>query len=348
MKPIYIFASLILIGGAVAWYVLHPVPAEDAQAEPSATVSAMQVTRQETPRLILAEGSISAGAAEQSLTLQAGAMLTAYDVTQGEAVRQGQILAMLAPDPIEAANLQKAQNALNAAQAARQHIAALLPTHLATDADLATAEQNLRDAKAALSALRASGAGQAYALRAPADGIVTALAAAPGGTLPAGTMLVKFAPADAMLARIGLAQDEAGFVHIGDDARLMLLNGGASVPAKVVSVAAALDPVSGLVTVTLRPQMPVSLGAPVRASIQAGQLDGMTVPNGAVLRDEQGTYVYQLDSSDVAHRMPANVLQQGNAQSVLAPSLNASWKLATDGAYQLSDGMRATLTGAGS
>jgi RND family efflux transporter MFP subunit len=348
MKPLYPIAGLVIIAGLGAWLLLRPAPGGDSAPQPSATVSAVAASRQSVPRLVLGSGTITAGAAEQSLTLPAAAILTAYDVAPGAQVLAGQALAELAPDPAEAANLHKAQDAAAAAQAARDHTAALLPAHLATMADLASADQALHDAKASLAAIRATGAGQSFTLRAPAAGFITALNAAPGGSLPAGTMLLKFSPSSALVAQIGLTQDDAAHIEPGDSARLTLLNSGTQVPASVVSVAGALDPQTGLIDVTLRPQAPVAPGAPVAASINAGQLDGFPVPNNAVLRDDQGTYIYQLDQNGGAHRQAVQVLQQGAETSILAPALNPNWKIATTGAYQLSDGMHATLQGAGS
>ncbi len=348
MKPFYPLAGLVIAAGLGAWLLLRPAPGANDTPNPSATVGAMMATRQSVPRQIQASGSIIAGTAEQSLTLNAAFILTAYEVVPGEAVSAGQALAALAPDPAEAANLQKARDAVLAAQAARAHAAALLPAHLATVADLATATQALQDAKVALAALRATGAGLAFTLRAPQAGFVTALSATPGGSLSAGTALLKLAPDTGLVAQIGLEQSDAALVTPGAAATLILLNTGAKVPAKVTNVAGALDPQTGLVDVTLRPQVPVMLGAPVAVTINAGQLDGFPVPNSAVLRDDQGSYVYQLDANSVAHREDVTVLQQGANDSVLAPTLNPAWKIATTGAYQLADGMHATLQGAGS
>lgn len=108
-----------------------------------------------------------------------------------------------------------------------------------------------------------------------------------------------------------------------------------------------LDPQTGLMDVFLVPQASVALGEPVRVSITVGTVTGYLVPRAAVLSDEQGNYVYQLDAHDIAHREAANVLEADGAMSVLAPSLDPGTRIATTGAYQLSDGMAATLQGSG-
>ncbi|WP_234731180.1 efflux RND transporter periplasmic adaptor subunit [Acidocella facilis] len=349
MKPIYPIAAVILVAGLGAWYALSPAAPADETPTPVATVSTVAVRSQSLPRLIDAPGSIIAGTAEQSLALKAAGVLVSYQVVPNEAVQQGQALAQLGPDPVEAANLAKAQDALSAADAARAHVAALLPAHLATKSDLAAATQAQRDAASALAALRATGAGQSYTLKAPAAGLITALPATPGGSLPAGSVLVKFVPQSGLVAQIGLEQSQAAQLQPGDDATLTKLNGGAPVAARVVGIAGGLDAQTGLIDVTLRPAAPVTLGAPVRVQIQAGQLEGVQVPNEAVLRDEKGLYVYQLDAKGIAHRADVELLQQGARTSVLAAKgLNPAWKIATQGAYQLSDGMQTATQGAGS
>ncbi|MGE4482737.1 efflux RND transporter periplasmic adaptor subunit [Acidocella sp.] len=349
MKPIYPALAVIIIAGAGAWLLLRPAPAADDPPTPAATISVVPAQSQSVPRLVAAPGSIVAGGGEQSLALKAAAVLATYDVTPGEAVQPGQALAQFTPDPTEAANLAKAQDALTAAHAARAHVAALLPAHLATAADLAAATQAERDAAAALAALRASGAGQNYTLKAAEAGLVTALVASPDASLPAGTPVLKFVPVSHLVARIGIEQTQASPVQKGDTAKLTPLNGGAAVAATVANVATALDPQTGLIDITLRPATTVTLGAPVAVSIQAGTLQGVSVPNDAVLQDAQGAYVYQIDDENIAHRVAVTVLQQGAQSSVLAPKgINRSWKIATTGAYQLSDGMQAHLQGAGS
>jgi hypothetical protein len=93
------------------------------------------------------------------------------------------------------------------------------------------------------------------------------------------------------------------------------------------------------------PHAPLPLGEPLAISITAGSITGYQVPRDAVLNDEQGDYVYQLDAQGVAHRKPAHVLEANGAMSVLAPDLDPAMKLATTGAYQLADGMTATVQG---
>jgi RND family efflux transporter MFP subunit len=349
MKKTYLFTGLAALAGiAVLAYVTTSgtAPADDAPA-PSAMVNVISLVKRTVPVHLSASGSIVAGAAEMGVALAAPGIVIGFEVTPGQTVAAGQALARVAPDPQSIADLRKAEDAVAAAKAARDHVAALLPEHLATSADLAAATQALSDAQAALAALRTNQMGVSYVILAPFTGTVTSIAAAPGGALPAGTVLLKLVAAGQITALAGLPEADALRVHAGDVATLALLNTRTQMNATVVERAAMLDPQTGLINVTLAPQDAPPLGEPVAVTITAGSVTGYPVPRAAVLSDAQGDYVYQLDARNVAHREAVQVLESDGATSVLAPTLDPRMKLATTGAYQLSDGMTATVLGAG-
>ena len=348
MKKAALLGGVAVIALAVVAYMATRAPdAADDTPAPSATVSVLTLTQRQVPLQITGWGSIIAGQAETNVALTAAGIVTGFLTHPGQAVAAGRALAQVAPDPQSAADLRKAQDAVRAAEAQRDHVAALLKQQLATTADLAAAVQVQNDADAALAALRAAGVGQDETLRAPFAGVVTALAVPAGGVLPAGTVILKLAAAGRLTALVGLPEAKAQRVQPGDPALLTLLNTNAQVQATVVQRAAMLDPQTGLIDVTLLPQGDAPLGEPVAATITAGTVTGDPVPRSAVLSDEHGTYVYQLDPHDVAHREPVRVLEADGPSVVLAPTLDPGMKLATTGAYQLADGMTATLLGNG-
>ncbi len=341
-----LLAGLALIGlTALAYFVVRPADPVGDAAAPSATVSVIALTQSDVPRHVSAWGSIVAGQAEMDIALTAPGIVTGFLVHPGQAVAAGQALAQVAPDPQSLADRRKAEDAMRAAQAQHDHVAALLPQHLATLADLAAATQALDDAKAALAALHKAGVGENRILNAPFAGTVTAIALTPGGVQPAGAVALKLAATSGLTALIGLPEADAQSVRPGDAATLTLLNGGARLAATVVQRAAMLDPQTGLVDVVLQPQGNAALGEPVSASILTGSVTGYLVPRRAVLNDEQGDYVYLLDAHNVAHRAAVRVLEAEGDNVVLAPGLDPAMKLATIGAYQLSDGMAATVQG---
>jgi hypothetical protein len=204
-----------------------------------------------------------------------------------------------------------------------------------------------KDASASLTALRELGMGVSRKVRAPFAGIVTSVTATPGGTSPAGAPLFRLAAPSGLVALAGLPEAEAMRIQPGDAAMLTTLNSGGRIRATVVQRAAMLDPQTGLVDITLAPQGAVLLGEPVALTITAGSVTGYQVPRDAVLDDARGDYVFQLDAHRIAHRKAVEVLEPDGAMSVLAPDLDPAMPLVTTGAYQLEDGMAASVQGKG-
>ncbi len=339
MKKILTGAGIAAAIAGMIYFKTRSAPADQPQA-PAAQVETVSLQRKVFPVQISAFGSITA-AAERSITLQSPGILTALLVTQGEAVTAGQAMARIAPDAQSAADLSKAQDAVRAAEAQRRHVAALLASHLATQADLAVAEQSAQDAQANLRAMQSLGTGAAYEIDAPADGIVTAISGRPG-LLPAGTELFRLAASNLLVASAGVPEAEAAQLRPGDSASLTALNSPAKIPAMLASRGAMLDPLTGLIDITLTPQGVLPLGEPLSIAITTGNVTGDAVPRDAVQNDQNGDYVFQLDSKGIAHRQAVKVLEQYGNFSILAPDLNPAMQVVTTGAYQLEDGMATT------
>ena len=347
MKPRYpaIGLTILVICVALYGFTRHP-PLPAVSPAPSAMVSFVTLRQGSVPVHVEGDGSVVAGMAEIAVTAAAPGKFGAVAVTQGQEVAAGARLATLLPDPQSVAALAKAENAEDAAAAARSHVAALLAQHLATAADLAAATQAQGDAEADLSALRAAGTGVKRDIDAPVAGTVTAILAAPGSLLAAGEPVLRLAAAGLLTVQAGFTEADAGRIRTGDTASLTLLNSGTTLAAKVLQVAAMLDPQTGLVDVTLLPQGTVLLGEPVAVTITAGSVTGDKVPRDAVLSDGQGDYVFELDGGNIAHRRNVRVLEADGGSLVLAPDLAQNVRIAVTGAYQLSDGMQAVPQGA--
>ncbi len=340
MKYLPIFAVLGLL-------VTQAAQADDAP-QPSALVSTMTLQMGTLPETVTAYGSIAPGAdADHAVTLQGAGIIRSVNVTAGQNVTKGQVLAEIAPDPQSAAEWQRAQDAVTAARVNRAHIATLLQSHLATNADLAMAEQTLRDAESMLTALRIAGTGTVRSIAAPDAGYVTAVTAAPGAQAAAGTTLFHLIDPTRLVATLGVPPEQVTTLHPGETATVTLLNDGTRLHGTLRDVSYVPDPQTGLLGATLALDDAAPLGAPVKALITTGMLAGFVVPRDAVQNDENGDYAFQVDTKNIAHRVAVHILGTLGAQTVIAPDLNTAMPLVTTGAYQLSDGM-AVRAGAGS
>jgi RND family efflux transporter MFP subunit len=341
-----ILVLAVIVVATIIWETNGAPQAPPGNDQPSVAVSTIALTPNSLPATVSAYGSIGAGAgAENAITIGAGGIIAAIPVIQGQQVAAGATLAVIAADPQSIADLRRAETAVTAARGNRAHVAALLASRLATNADLANADQSLSDAETTLAVLRATGAGTNRTISAPFAGVISAVLAAPGTLQPPSAVLLRLIDTHTLVATVGVPPGTAGAVQPGDPAALTMLNSGAVISGRVLSAAAMLDPQTGLTDVTISLDGPAPLGEPVQAVITTGTLSGYVVPRDAVQNDDKGDYAFQVDAKNIAHRVSVHVLGSAGDQTVLAPDLNATKPLVTTGAYQLDDGTAVRMAG---
>ena len=195
---------------------------------PSAQVSTVAPKQGSLPTMVTAYGA-AAPAQNGTVTMsypQPGE-ITSLAVTTGSVVRAGQRLLTFATAPATRSNYQQAVNALAAANKQRASTVQLLHLQLATKDQLAQADKTVADARSALAALRAGGAGRALrTLNAPFPGIVTNVAVAAGDRPQADAPLVTLARSGSIMVTVGVEPATGGAVHVGDTARVQRLSGG--------------------------------------------------------------------------------------------------------------------------
>ncbi|MDE8348883.1 MAG: efflux RND transporter periplasmic adaptor subunit [Acidocella sp.] len=324
---------------AALWWFWPSAPHDTAAITPSVLVTTITLKPGSLPQTITAYGTIAAGpGAETTITMPASGSMDAIDVMPGQAVMGGAPLLHVQPDPQAVADLRKANSAVVAAKANRAHVAALFAARLATSADLAAADQTLRDATSTLTALQTTNTGMAFTLTAPFAGTITAVSASTGAMLPAGTTLLRIVKTSGLVAAVAAPAANAAALHPGDGALVSLLGSHQSLPGKVTAVATMIDPQTGLIGITIAPDGPVTLGAAVVADITTGTLSGYVLPRDAVQTDDHRAYVFQIDAKNIAHRQDVKILGNIGNQTIVAPNLNTAMPVVITGAYQLDDG----------
>lgn len=277
------------------------------------------------------------------LSLGHGGRLDALDVAPGQHVRRGQVLLAIAPDPAARAAVAQAQSALTLAKNELARIRQLAAQQLATQSQLAAARKNLVDAESALQAQRALGGGEAReTLVAPADGVVTSIAVARGERFAANAPLLGFAPDHTLVAELGVPPADGPRLDPGQTVTLESLYGdNRSLIGKVAVVGQAVDPTSHLLPVraSLPADATLADGVAVHARIQVSDVRAWSVPRTAVLHDDHGDYLFQIDG-DKAHRVDVSLRSaEGDPVGVDGP-LDPKAKVIVQGVYELADGDR--------
>jgi RND family efflux transporter MFP subunit len=343
-RPIHYFAALLLLlcgcsksGGEAT----TPV----AQKSPAVEVAVATPVQRAFPILIEAFGTFAGDSRHlQALTLPQAGQVLATDVTPGRRVTKGQSLLRLATDPNTRNAYQQAQSTLNVARDELARNERLRAEHLATNAQLDAARKALADAQSGLAAqAQLGGAHEVTTLSAPADGVVTAVAVAPGERVQAGVKLIDFTPLHALSAQLGVAPEQAAKIRAGMPVSVTPVygDGAKSLQAHVVVVAGSLNPQTHLIDVLAAVEVDkdstLAAGAALSAQIEIARQLAWAVPREALLSDEQGHYVLQIHQGK-AHRVGVEVPSPAGDPIGVSGALDAADPVITQGAYELTDG----------
>jgi RND family efflux transporter MFP subunit len=279
----------------------------------------------------------------RAISLAHGGQITALKVVAGQTVKRGQPLLSVAPDPATRSAYQQAQSALTLADGELHRVEQLASVRLATQSQLASARKARSDAQAALDAQRAMGGAAAQeSVDAPADGVVTALSVGLGERFAASAPLLAFTPAHALVAQLGVQPQDGAKLRAGMPVQLHgVYDAGAGFLGTLSMVGQAVDPQSHLLPaqVELPAEASATLvaGAALDARIRTADFTAWAVPRAAVLHDEHGDYLFQVEHGhakrvDVTLRSP-----DGDTVGVEGP-VDAQAALIVMGVYELNDG----------
>lgn len=313
----------------------------DAETQAPVAVQTAMPVRQIFHNYVEAYGTLTGDTRRaQALTLPQAGQIVAAEVTPGRRVHKGQPLLRIATDPSTVSAYQQAVNTADQARAELARTQRLHDEKLATNSQLDAARKALADAQSALTAQAKLGGAQAITtLDAPADGLVTALDVQLGERVAAGAKLVEFTPQGGLAALLGVEPEQAARIHPGMIASLHAVYGNAALQGNVVSVADAVDPQSHLVEVLAAIADPAGLaaGSALSGKIAVAQFQAWAVPRNALLNDERGDYVFQIEHGK-AKRVDVQVVAPAGDPVGTNGKLDAHAPVITLGAYELSDG----------
>lgn len=284
----------------------------------------------------------------RTINLAHGGQVVALKVSAGQAVKRGDVLLAIAPDPAARSAYQQAQSALTLANGELQRTEQMAAQHLATQSQVAAARKALSDAQSALAAQQALGGGTAQeSVTAPDDGVVAAVSVALGDRFAANAPLLSFMPAHALVAELGVQPDAGAQLHAGMPVQLHAVYGDAKpFSGTLTMVGSAIDPQTHLLPlqaeIAASAHATLVAGAALDATIQSDDYTAWAVPRAAVLNDSGahdggGDYLFQLDH-DKAHRVNVQLRQpEGDTVGVLG-KLDAKLPVIVQGAYEVDDG----------
>ncbi|MPS69118.1 efflux RND transporter periplasmic adaptor subunit [Novosphingobium aerophilum] len=307
---------------------------------PSVLVTVVRPVRGALPATITAYGSASPSeAGTSSISMAQPGQLTSLAVTQGTAVRAGQVLGTFAVAPSARSAYLQAADALAAAEKQRRSAAQLLSQQLATSDQLVQADKAVADARTALAALAAEGAGRSVqTLTAPFAGIVTSVTAASGDRLQPGAAIMTLARQGGIVVTVGIDPAERGGVAPGQAASMKRLSGGGGIAGKVVRVDGMLNPKTRMVDVDLGfPAGALLPGEGMEVAIRTGDVAGWVVPHAAVVTAGGPARIFQ-EAGGKAKAVPVQVRLSSPEGDVVDGPVDPRRPIIVEGAYQVNDG----------
>ena len=271
-------------------------------------------------------------------------------VALGDRVRRGQTLAVMASGDFAqaVADLEKATDALELARRTRDRAEGVHTAGGAADKDLEAArsgyvqaEAELTRARARASSLGAAGSGRNLILSAPQDGVVTALAIAPGAQVSDATAVLMTVTNTARLyVTAGVAETDLKKVSVGMEAEVRLVADPASVVrARISSVNAVLEPDTRrekvrIVVDNADGRLKPNMYASVRI---AAPSDGVWAPQSALLMNNDATTILVETRPWVFERRRVQLGDETSDQAQVVSGLSRGERIVTRGGILLND-----------
>jgi RND family efflux transporter MFP subunit len=279
----------------------------------------------------------------RTISLAHGGQVTTLQVAAGQTVQRGQPLLTITPDPTARSAYQQAQTALTLAGGELKRAEQLAAQRLATQSQLASARKALADAQSALEAQRALGGGAATeTVDAPANGVVTALQVELGERVAANAPLLSFTPTQALLAVLGVQPEDGAHLRPGMSVQLQSVFGARdSFVGTLRMVGQSVDTQTHLLSAQV--ELPVAAsahlvaGTALAAQIRTADFTAWAVPRGAVLHDEHGDYLFQVEQGHAKRVAIKLRSSHGDPVGVDGP-LDAEAGVIVLGVYELHDG----------
>jgi RND family efflux transporter MFP subunit len=264
-------------------------------------------------------------------------------ISLGAVVKKGTPLLTVGTDPFAAAAYAQALSAVEFSRSEVQRTEELLTQRLATRSQLAAAKKALADAEAAFVAQRRLGTDRrSETLIAPYDAVVTILNVHEGDRFQPNAPILQLARSGALRAQLSIDPEDTSRVKIGMKVELTpVFKPQQQITGTVDQIHGVINPQTRLVEVLARLDSGAEgliAGTAVRGSFILANALAWTVPRSAVLTDDQGAYVFQVDNGH-AKRVNVRTRQWTGELVGIEGDLNPRLPVVVLGNYELLDGM---------
>jgi multidrug efflux system membrane fusion protein len=340
----------------------HADTKPDDPAPPAIPAVVARATRQDVPIYVTGVGTVQA---YESVLVRArvDGTLMQFPVTEGQDVRQGDLIAVIDPRPYQAAldqaNAKKQQDEAQLANA-RLDLARFrsLSTQDFASRQQVDTQQALVDQDAAMvagddAAIEAAKLNLDYCfIRSPVDGRVGIRLVDPGNLIHATdtTGIVTITQIHPISATFTLPQDELPRVQTDMNHSALPVLAYASDDSTELDQGTLLTPDNTIDTTTGTIRLKATFPNPhnklwpgqfINAHLQIGATrNAVTVPPGAIEHGPDGLYVYVVGPDSIAKRQPVTIGYQTAQLAIVATGLSGGETVVVNGQSRLQQGTR--------
>lgn len=334
-------------------------PGPQAAGAPQAlTVTVLEATPQRVPVTLEAVGRAE-GSREVEVRARVTGILEKQLFREGEPVRAGALLYRIDRAPFEIAlaqaraGLEQERARLDRAQLEAGRLRQLVDERAISQREYDDAAATLAQTRAAVlvaqAKVREAELNLSYTeVKAPIAGIAGRTLRSEGSLVSVGTdssLLTTLVRTDPLWVRFSLSEPEYAMLRGAGTpgaVRLVLADGTAvPQPGRLNFAGSTVDARMG--TVQLRaefanPSLALLPGQFVRARVEAGTQQGVRVPQSAVLRGDQGQFVWTIDAEGKAAPRPVQTAGWAGADWVVGKGLGAGDRVIVDNLMKLRPG----------
>ncbi|MFQ5767452.1 MAG: efflux RND transporter periplasmic adaptor subunit [Acidobacteriota bacterium] len=294
-----------------------------------------------------AAGGRPAGAAK--LTAPVAGLVREVPVTEGQAVKAGDLVVRL-EDRMAEAGVQRARARLLLARQALERESILLEQHNTSEKRFQETQQALAAARADLT--EAQGVLAQVQLRSPLDGVIARIFVSPGQSVNLKNVLAEVVDRRRLVVMARVPADEAGQVLTGQTAELLRSgHAGDVLTARVSFVSPTVDADTGTVQVrlTLPAESSLRPGKFVRVRIVVDEIVGcLAAPRESVYVAVDGRSTLSVVRSNMARKMVVRVgLEDRGLIQVEGEGLREGMTVVTAGSYALPEKTRVRILSTG-
>jgi RND family efflux transporter MFP subunit len=348
-----------IVGAVLAVVILgytffhHSSPASKP-TEQLPLVSVVVPGRSSVARTITATGSLAARREMPIGVSGEGGIVTRVLVEPGQWVEKGQVLAQVDRSVQTqtaaslAAQIKVSQADATLAQSELDRAKQLVSRGFISRADIETKTATRDAAAAKVTVARAQLAQQQASngrldVRAPARGLVLTRAVEAGQVVSAGSgVLFRMAEGGQLELRAQVSENDLRGLHVGSQARVTPVGGGAVFTGEVWQVSPVIDPTTrqGIARIALNYDPALRPGGFASAAIVAGTTNVPELPNAAIQSDDKGNFVYVVGPDDKLVRRAIKVGEVSDSGVAITDGLNGTEKVVQSAGAFLNAGQK--------